>query len=69
LRAKIVLRDAERRQLQQWAGQLLPCSVALGLWQGNRGVRVAAFVLAFPSIVGAIVLVLLLVVPESSQVW
>lgn len=48
---------------------LLPGSVALGLWQGHRGARVAAFVLAFPSIVGGIVLVFLLAVPESSRAW
>ncbi|MEU3185399.1 hypothetical protein ABZ707_14530 [Streptomyces sp. NPDC006923] len=50
-------------------GALLPGSVALGLWQGNRGARIAAFVLAFPSILGAIVLVFLLAVPESSRAW
>jgi hypothetical protein len=48
---------------------LLPGAVALGLWQGNRGARVAAFLLAFPSILGAIVLVFLLAVPESSRAW
>jgi GNAT superfamily N-acetyltransferase len=50
-------------------GALLPGSVALGLWQGNRGARVTAFVLAVPSILGAIALIFLLAVPESSRTW
>lgn len=48
---------------------LLPGSVALGLWQGNRGASVAAIVLGLPTIVGAILMILLLWVPESSRAW
>ena len=48
---------------------LLPGAVALGLWQGNRGARVAAIILTLPSLVGALIVTLLLVVPESSRAW
>lgn len=48
---------------------LLPGSVALGLWQGNRGARVVAILLTLPSVVGALVVFLLLAVPESSRAW
>jgi hypothetical protein len=48
---------------------LLPGSVALGLWQGNRGARVGAMVWGIPSVVVSLVMVLLLVVPESSRAW
>ncbi|GGX08836.1 hypothetical protein GCM10010297_32890 [Streptomyces malachitofuscus] len=48
---------------------LLPGSVALGLWQGNRGARVVAILLTIPSVVGALVVFLLLVGPESSRAW
>jgi hypothetical protein len=48
---------------------LLPGSVALGLWQGNRGARVGAIMFGFPSIVVSIVMVLLLAAPDSSRAW
>lgn len=48
---------------------LLPGSVALGLWQGNRGARVGAIVFGFPSVVVSIVMILLLAAPESSRAW
>lgn len=48
---------------------LLPGSVALGLWQGNRGARVVAIFFGFPSIVFPIVMALLLAAPESSRAW
>lgn len=48
---------------------LLPGSVALGLWQGNRGARFTAILFGVPSIVVSIAMVLLLVVPESSRTW
>jgi hypothetical protein len=48
---------------------LLPGSVALGLWQGNRGARVAAIILGIPSIVITVVMLLLLAMPESSRAW
>ncbi|GAA2333212.1 hypothetical protein [Streptomyces violaceusniger] len=48
---------------------LLPGSVALGLWQGNRGARVVAIAFGFPSIVVSIVMILLLAVPKSSRAW
>ncbi|GAB3010897.1 hypothetical protein GCM10023080_091880 [Streptomyces pseudoechinosporeus] len=43
--------------------------MALGLWQGNRGARVVAITVGFPSIVVSIVMILLLGVPESSRAW
>jgi hypothetical protein len=48
---------------------LLPGSVALGLWQGNRGARVGAIMFGFPSIVVSIVMLLLLAAPNSSRAW
>jgi hypothetical protein len=48
---------------------LLPGSVALGLWQGNRGARVGAILFGIPSVVAPIVMLLLLAVPESSRAW
>lgn len=48
---------------------LLPGAVALGLWQGNWGARAVAILFAIPSLLGVIVVVLLLVVPESSRDW
>lgn len=48
---------------------LLPGSVALGLWQGNRGARVMAIMFGIPSVVASIVMLLLLAVPESSRAW
>lgn len=48
---------------------LLPGAVAHGLWQGNRGARVVAIMGVFPSVVGTIVMILLLSVPESSRAW
>lgn len=47
----------------------LPGSVALGLWQGNRGARIMAILLTIPSVVGALVVFLLLAAPESSRAW
>jgi hypothetical protein len=48
---------------------LLPGSVALGLWQGNRGARVVAIMFGFSSIVAGIVMILLLAAPASSRAW
>jgi hypothetical protein len=48
---------------------LLPGSVALGLWQGNRGARVGAIMFGIPSVVVPIVMLFLLAAPESSRAW
>ncbi|WP_461057324.1 hypothetical protein [Streptomyces pseudoechinosporeus] len=48
---------------------LLPGSIALGLWQGNRGARVVAIFFGFLTLLLAIVMILLLTAPQSSRAW